>query len=41
MTDELRVTTDPEYYEEHAESVELCSLGNPLFEPPDALTATP
>ena len=23
MTERIRVTTDPEYYEEHAESVEL------------------
>ena len=34
MTQELRVTTDPEYYEEHAESVELWSPGNPLFTAP-------
>ncbi len=27
----LRVTTDPGYYEEHAESVELWSPGNFLF----------
>ena len=31
MTVELRVTTDPDYYEEHAESVELWSPGNPVF----------
>ena len=31
MAEELRVTTDPEYYEEHAQSVELWSPGNPLF----------
>ncbi len=30
----LRVTTDPKYYEEHAESLELWSPGNPLFNPP-------
>ncbi len=35
MAERLRVTTDPSYYEEHAESVELWSPGNPLFEPPE------
>ena len=35
MTHELRVTTDADYYEEHAESVELWSPGNPLFNAPD------
>ena len=35
MTDPLRVTTDPEYFEENAESVELWSPGNPLFKPPE------
>ena len=35
MSEPLRVTTDPAYYEEHAESVELWSPGNPLFTPPD------
>ena len=34
MAEHLRVTTDPTYYEEHAESVELWSPGNPLFAPP-------
>ena len=34
MAERLRVTTDPAYYEEHAESVELWSPGNPLFAPP-------
>ena len=37
MRERLRVTTDPAYYEEHAESVELWSPGNPLFKPPDLL----
>ena len=37
MTLELRVTTDPDYYEEHTESVEFWSLGNPLFNPPPSL----
>ena len=35
MGESLRVTTDPEYFEEHAESVELWSPGNPLFVPPE------
>ena len=35
MTERLRVTTDPEYFEEHAESLELWSPGNPLFTPPE------
>lgn len=34
MPKELRVTTDPSYYEEHAESVELWSPGSPLFPQP-------
>ena len=38
MTERLRVTTDPEYFEEHAESLELWSPGNPLFSPPEFLT---
>ncbi|MDD9981473.1 MAG: SNF2-related protein, partial [Gammaproteobacteria bacterium] len=39
MIPELRVTTDPDYYEEHAESVEFWSPGNPLFNPPENLHA--
>ncbi len=35
MSEPLRVTTDPAYFEEHAESVELWSPGNPLFVPPE------
>ena len=35
MSERLRVTTDPGYYEEHSESVELWSPGNPLFTPPE------
>ena len=35
MTEHLRVTTDPEYFEENAESVEFWWPGNPLFAPPD------
>ena len=38
MTGRLRVTTDPEYFEEHAGSLELWSPGNPLFIPPEFLT---
>lgn len=36
MDEVIRVATDPEYYEEHAESVELWWPGNPVFEPPHA-----
>ena len=35
MSERLRVTTNPSYYEEHSESVELWSPGNPLFEAPE------
>ncbi len=35
MTEELRVTTDPEYFEDNAGSVELWSPGNPLFIAPE------
>ena len=38
MTERLRVTTDPEYFEEHAERMELWSPGDALFNPP-AFTA--
>ena len=31
MEKEVRITTDPDYYEEHAENVELWAPGNPLF----------
>ena len=37
MKDFVRVTTDPNYYEENAESLELWSPGNPLFKAPDLL----
>ena len=37
MTEPVRATTDPAYYEEHSESVELWSPGNPLFKPPEFL----
>ena len=35
MKEPLRVTTDPEYHEEHSESMELWSPGDPLFQPPE------
>ena len=35
MAEPLRITTDPDYYEQHSESVELWSPGNPLFQPPE------
>ena len=35
MSERLRVTTNPAYYEEHSDSVELWSPGNPLFTPPE------
>ena len=38
MDERVRVTTDPAYYEEHAESVELWSPGNPLFNAPELLS---
>lgn len=34
MTKRLRVTTDPKYFEEHADSLKLKSPGAPMF--PDA-----
>ena len=38
MNERLRVTTDPGYYEERSESVELWSPGSPLFTPPEFAT---
>ena len=35
MSQKVRVTTDRDYYEEHTESTELWSPGNPLFPVPD------
>ena len=35
MSEELRVTTNPDFYEEHAESAEFWSPGSPLFIPPE------
>ena len=37
MKEPLRVTTNPEYFSEHAESVELWSPGNPLFRAPELI----
>ena len=37
MREPIRVTTDPAYYEENTESMELWSPGNPFFTPPDLL----
>ena len=37
MKDFVRVTTDPAYFEENAESLELWSPGSPLFKAPDLL----
>ena len=37
MKEPLRVTTNPDYFSEHADSVELWSPGNPLFQTPDLL----
>ncbi len=37
----LRVTTDPAYFEESAESVELWSPGNPSFRPPATVAPAP
>ncbi len=35
MTESVRVTTDPEYFEQHAEDMELWSPGNLLFQAPE------
>ena len=40
MTERVRVTTNPAYYEEHAESLELWSPGNRLFTPPEFTSRT-
>ena len=31
MSDKVRVTVDPGYYDQHSDSVELWSPGNPIF----------
>ena len=38
MDQSVRVTTNPDYYDRHADSVELWSPGNPFFRPPELLT---
>ena len=40
MQEPIRVTTDPTYYDENSESVELWSPGNPFFEAPELLPNT-
>ena len=40
MDKEVRVTTNPELYEEHAENMELWSPGSPLFVPPEHIGAS-
>ena len=40
MTEVVRVTTNPAYFEEHAESVELWSPGNAVFKAPEGLGAS-
>ena len=37
MDEAVRVTTEPTYYEQHSESMELWSPGNDLFRPPEAV----
>ena len=39
MRQSVRVTTDPAYYEENSESVELWSSGNPFFQARELLPA--
>ena len=41
MRDFVRVTTNPAYFEEHAESVELWSPGSAMFKPPEGLGEAP
>ena len=41
MAEKLRVTTDPSFYEDHSESVELWSPGSPLFPSGEADTTVP
>src|SRR5205085_8130450 len=38
MEAEVRVTTDPQFYEEHADSLELWSPGCPVFPGPAGLS---
>jgi superfamily II DNA or RNA helicase len=37
MDQPVRITTDPDFYQEHTESVELWSPGNPVFPLPDVI----
>lgn len=37
MSQPVRITTDPEFYQEHTESVELWSAGNPIFPTPEVV----
>jgi SNF2 family DNA or RNA helicase len=37
MSQPVRITTDPEFYQEHSESVELWSPGNPVFPVPEVV----
>ena len=41
MKEPLRVTTDPDYYEENADSVEFWSPSSPLFTPPEFSATLP
>ena len=37
MAAPVRVTTDPDYYEQHPDSTELWSPGSPLFPKPETV----
>jgi len=39
MSQPVRITTDPEFYQEHTENVELWSPGSPAFPAPDVVAA--
>ncbi|MCV5090757.1 hypothetical protein OFC13_29445, partial [Escherichia coli] len=41
MAQPVRVSTDPAYYEENADSVELWSPGNPTFPAPEDAAEAP
>ena len=40
MAAPVRVTTDPDYFEQHPDSAELWSPGSPLFPQPDFAAAS-
>ena len=40
MAAPVRVTTDPDYYEQHPDSTELWSPGSPVFPVPDFAAAS-